>query len=203
MTPVVGPQEAERQLRAWLESFVVGMNLCPFARPLLGTPSLRIAICEHSDDEALAQSFLAELDRLHSSSEHDIATTLLAFTSALADFDDYLDFLDYAQQLLEASGLEGVVQLASFHPAYCFADAAPAAASNFTNKSPLPVLHLLREDMLTRALREHPDPGAIPRRNIELLSGLGTEALQRRWQDLKSPAARAATSPKPESDPGV
>ena len=177
---------AERHIRRWLEDFVVGLNLCPFARPLLGAPNLRIAICEGVDAADLHRTFLQELDLLQRSTEQDIATTLLAFPNALHEFEDYLDFLDDAQHLLVEAGLEGVVQLASFHPQYRFAGEAPEAASHYSNRAPFPLIHLLREYMVTRALTDFADPHLIPDRNIERLNSIGVEELERRWQDICS-----------------
>ena len=176
----------ERHIRLWLDDFVVGLNLCPFARPLLGGSNLRIAVCTASDKAQLRSAFLQELDLLQRSTEQDIATTLLAFPHALHDFADYLWFLDDAQELLLEAGLEGVVQLASFHPLYRFAGEAPDAASHYSNRAPYPLLHLLREDMLTRALADGADPQQIPDRNIETLNSIGAEELERRWQALFS-----------------
>lgn len=177
----------EQQTRRWLEEFVVGLNLCPFARPLLDSPQLRIATCAAVALPALQHFFLSELDRLQSSTESEIATSLLVFSGALADFDEYLDFLDIAQELLYESGLEGVIQLASFHPEYQFDGEPATAASHFSNRSPWPTIHLIREDMLERVLLDFPDPEGIPGRNIERLETLGREELQSRWLALKSP----------------
>ena len=176
----------EQQTRDWLARFVVGLNLCPFARPVLDSPALRIAVCEASESPALRRAFLSELDRLQSSPESDIATTLLVFPSALQDFHEYLDFLAEAQLLLERAGLEGVVQLASFHPDYLFHGEPPEAASHFSNRSPWPTIHLLREDMLSRVLGYYPDADAIPDRNIATLEEIGRDELFRRWQALRT-----------------
>lgn len=176
----------ERHIRRWLDEFVVGLNLCPFARPLLGAQNLRIAVCEETDIAAMRRAFLQELDLLQRSTEQDVATTLLSYPLALQDFDDYLGFLEDAQDLLCDSGLEGLVQLASFHPDYRFAGEAPDAASHYSNRAPYPVIHLLREDMLTRALEDFPDPERIPERNVETLTVIGADELQRRWRALFS-----------------
>lgn len=177
---------ADRHIRLWLDEFVVGLSLCPFARPLLGAPNLRIAVCEASDPPQLRNAFLQELDLLQRSTEQEIATTLLAFPHALQDFADYLWFLDDAQELVLEAGLEGVMQLASFHPQYRFAGEAPGAASHYSNRAPYPLIHLLREDMLSRALEEFANPERIPDMNIETLHGIGAEELERRWQALFS-----------------
>ncbi len=172
------------RIRSWLGSFVVDLNLCPFARPLLGADSLRIAICAEAGQAALRRAFLSELDLLQCSTEAEITTTLLAFPNALAGFDDYLAFLDEAEYLLAAAGLEGVVQLASFHPQYRFEGEADAAAGAYSNRAPCPLVHLLREDMLTRVLADCADPERIPARNIETLEAIGAAELERRWRAL-------------------
>lgn len=129
---------------------------------------------------------LEELDLLQRSPEREIATTLLAFTAGLGDFDDFLDFLDLANELLIDAGLEGHIQLASFHPDYLFAGEAADAASHYSNRAPLPVIHLLREDMLERALADYPHPEAIPGNNIGRLNDIGREQLALRLALLRS-----------------
>ncbi len=175
---------AERHVRRWLRDFVVGLNLCPFARPLLGAPNLRIAVCEETQIADLRRVLLQELDLLQRSMEQDVATTLVVFPRALQSFEDYLQFVDEAQDLLVESGLDGIVQLASFHPQYRFAGEAPEAASHFSNRAPYPLIHLLRESMVSRALEDFADPDQIPNRNIEALSAIGVDELERRWQAL-------------------
>jgi hypothetical protein len=177
---------AAAHIQHWLRDFVIGLNLCPFASPLLGAPNLRTVICEASDRAELHRGFLEELDLLQSSTEQEVATTLLAFPNALQEFEDFLFFLDEAQDLLTDSGLEGIVQLASFHPGYRFAGEAPDAASHFTNRAPYPIIHLLRENMVSRSLEDFPDPARIPDRNIETLNKLGVPELERRWKALFS-----------------
>lgn len=175
---------AERRIRRWLEAFVVGLELCPFARPLLGSRSLRIAISEATEPAALRRAFLEELDFLQRHDEAEVATTLLAFPDALGDFDDFLDFVHEADVLLDEAGLVGHVQLASFHPRYRFAGEPPDAASHYSNRAPYPVLHLLRENMLGRLLADYPDPARIPARNVERLNGIGRDEMARRWRAL-------------------
>jgi hypothetical protein len=136
------------------------------------------------DPDDLRLVFLRELDLLQASTEEEIATILLVFPSALTSFDDYLDFVHDAQALIIAAGLEGIVQLASFHPDYQFECEDADAPGNFSNRSPYPVLHLLRENMLTRVLNEFPQPDQIPERNIRTLEELGLLNLQDRWQNL-------------------
>ncbi len=179
-----GDDCVEQHVRAWLESFVVGLNLCPFARPVLKDGSLRLVICRHSEPEAVRDQFLSEMDLLQSSPEAEVATTLLVFPDALGSFDEYLDFFDEAQELLILAGLEGLVQLASFHPQYLFAREEPAAASHFSNRAPYPLIHLLREDMMERVLLDFPSPETIPQQNISTLKKIGSKELAARWKGL-------------------
>ena len=170
--------EVERKTLGWVKDFVIGLNLCPFARPLVASDALRVTVCEATDDESVAVTLLDEIERIQKASEAEIATTLVVLTNALQRFDDYLAFLDGAQQLLEEMDLLGVLQLASFHPDYQFAGEPIEAASHFTNRAPFPMIHVLREDMLTRALETYPNPEQIPERNIQKLEDLGRERLQ-------------------------
>ena len=173
--------EAEQHIRGWLHECVLALDLCPFAAPVIKDESLRIAISEATTTQRQLQDLLAELDLLQNSDEAEISTTLLVFDSGLSDFEEFLDLLELGQGLLEEAGLEALVQLASFHPDYCFEGETAAAVSNFTNRSPLPVLHLLRESMLTRVLEQYPDPAAIPQRNIARLQAMGREKVEALW----------------------
>lgn len=164
--------------RRWVEQFVIAENLCPFAAPALRGQSLRIAVSEADDLDTLAASVLEELDLLQATPERELVTSVLVFSNALSDFDSYLDFAELAQELLETAGLEGTLQIATFHPQYCFAGAAVDDVSNYTNRSPFPMLHFLREDALTRVLDSYPDAEAIPQRNIEHLRALGLAHIQ-------------------------
>ena len=170
--------QVECKTLVWVKDFVVGLNLCPFARPLLASDALRVTVCEATDDKGVAEALLAEIGLIQTASEAEIATTLVVFPNALRRFDAYLAFLEGAQQLIEEMDLLGVLQLASFHPDYQFAGEPIEAASHFTNRAPFPTIHLLREDMVTRALETYPNPEQIPERNIERLEGLGRGQLQ-------------------------
>ena len=180
----------EQITRAWLETFVVGLNLCPFARPFLADAALRVSVCEAHSVDALTRFFLEELDLIQSCDEQDIATALLVMPQALADFDDYLGFLQHAQSLLADTGLVGTLQLASFHPEYLFEGEPADGASHYSNRSPFPMIHLLREDMLTRVLGEDADPERIVQRNLATLTALGRDELVRRWRALFSGGSR-------------
>ena len=170
--------EVERKTLGWVKDFVVGLNLCPFARPLLAFDALRVTVCEATEDERVAGSLLDEVELIQKASESEVATILVVFPNALRRFNDYLVFLEGAQQLIEEMDLLGVLQLASFHPDYQFAGEPIEAASHFTNRAPFPMIHLLREEMVTRALETYPNPEQIPERNIQKLEDLGRERLQ-------------------------
>ncbi|MCS5587278.1 MAG: DUF1415 domain-containing protein [Porticoccaceae bacterium] len=176
----------EQHIRAWLQTFIVELNLCPFARPVVASDALRITICESEDLNQLNHAFLIELDLIQQSSERDIATTLLVMPNALASFDEYLLFLDNAEALIEELGLDGTIQLASFHPQYLFDSEAEDSASHFSNRSPYPVIHFLREDMLSDALDEFANPEQIPLRNISTLEKIGRAEMELRWKKLRS-----------------
>jgi len=177
----------KQQTRAWLDAFVVGLNLCPFAKPVLAADTLRLAIAAGSDTEQLARSFLQELDLLQQSAESEIATTLLIVPEGLALFDDYLDFVELANQMIEQVGLLGTVQLATFHPDYCFEGEPADGVSHYTNRSPYPMLHLLREEMVEAAIAAHPDADDVPARNIERLEALGRDQVLALWAQLAEP----------------
>ena len=175
----------EQHVRRWLKEFVVGLKLCPFAKPVLASDSLRISVCESDELTQVAQLFMDELDLIRKAPESEIATTLLVMPIALNDFEEYLSFLDNAENLVEDMGFDGIIQLASFHPDYLF-DGEPAdAASHFTNRSPYPMIHFLREEMMERVLEDCPNPEQIPQRNIKTLEGIGRAEIEKRWNSLK------------------
>ena len=161
--------------RAWVETFVVARNVCPFAGREVARDTIRYVAVDAGDWEGALHRLVAECERLDESPE--IETTLLVLTPGLEAFDDYLDFLAVAEALLDDQGFEGTYQLASFHPDYCFEGVEEEDPANFTNRSPYPMLHLLREAGLERALEHYPDPEAIPERNVAEMRELGGEAL--------------------------
>jgi hypothetical protein len=164
------------QVRRWVEDLVVGLNLCPFAgRELVGN-RVRFVVTEATTEEQLLVALEAELALLNADAA--VETTLLIHPDVLQDFFDYNQFLDIAERLLVQAELEGVYQLASFHPDYQFAGTAADDAENFTNRSPYPLLHILREASLTRSIAAYPDVEQIPVRNIEKMKSLGRERLQ-------------------------
>jgi hypothetical protein len=176
----------EESVRKWLQFFVVDLNLCPFAAPIVQSDTLRIKLSESNQTDHIINDFLFELDLLQSCSAQDIATTLLVVPNALADFDEYLDVVGIAEQLVSRAGLDAVVQLASFHPDYLFADEPADGVSHFSNRAPYPIIHLLREDLVTDALAKFTQPERIPETNIHRLESIGRTAIEARWQRLFS-----------------
>jgi uncharacterized protein len=159
--------------RRWLERAVIGLNLCPFAKAVHVRNQVRYVLSEATTPEALLLELTRELEFLDAADPEMVETTLLIHPHVLGDFLDYNDFLDDADAAVEALGLEGEIQVASFHPGYVFAGSDPDDIANCTNRSPFPMLHLLREESVERAVDAFPDPDAIVERNIETLERLG------------------------------
>lgn len=166
--------------RHWLESAVIGLNLCPFAKAVHGKGQIRWVESAAREPAALLAELVHELQHLAAADPQVLETTLLVHPRVLGDFLDFNDFLDVADAALAALGLEGTLQIASFHPQYRFADAAADDIANHTNRSPHPTLHLLRESSIERALASVPDAAAIYGRNIHTLRQLGLAG----WQAL-------------------
>jgi hypothetical protein len=157
----------------WLERAVIGLNLCPFAKAVVAKGQVRMVLSDARDAASLLETLGVELLHLRDTPADATDTTLIVHPHVLADFLDYNDFLENADALVAELDLEGVLQVASFHPQYQFADSAPDDIANFTNRSPWPTLHLLREDSVSRAVEAFPDPDAIIERNIRTLEDLG------------------------------
>ncbi len=160
----------------WLERVVIDLNLCPFARSEWESGKVRVHVTKSSTPHELLKSLIAELNYLLN---HDkIETTLLCHPSVLTEFEDYNQFLDSVDAVLVEMSLEGVVQIASFHPDYQFYGTDSLDLENFTNRSPYPMLHLLREDSLEAAIERHPDAEGIPEKNLKRLNDLGLETVR-------------------------
>jgi hypothetical protein len=172
----MGETEIIAATRKWVEEVVVGYNLCPFAKRELVRNRVRFVVSEAETEDELLQALHSELQRLED--EPEIETTLLIHPGVLQDFGPYNEFLDAADGLLAYLEMEGVYQIASFHPDYQFAGTEPDAAENYTNRSPFPMLHLLREASLEAAIDSYPDVDGIPQRNIELMNELGSEKMR-------------------------
>lgn len=169
--------------RRWVERAVVGLNLCPFARAPLIQQKIRFAVSHARNADALLDDLCGELQSLAAADPADCETTLLIHPHVLGDFLDYNDFLDVADAAVDTLKLDGVLQVASFHPHYQFADSAPDDIENFSNRSPYPTLHLLREASVERAADAMSDPDEIYRRNMDTLRRLGADGWQALWRD--------------------
>jgi uncharacterized protein len=170
----------------WLERAVIGLNLCPFAKTVHVKGQIRYVLSAAATPEALLQDLRRELSSLVETPAEQVDTTLLIHPHVLGDFADYNEFLADADQLLEDLELDGVVQVASFHPDYCFADGPSDDPANFSNRSPYPMLHLLREESVSRAVETFPDPAKIYERNIETLRALPRAELAKLLTDDES-----------------
>ncbi|SKA05313.1 DUF1415 domain-containing protein [Novilysobacter spongiicola] len=165
--------------RRWLQRAVIGLNLCPFAKAVQAKDQIRYVLSEATTPEALLEELAGELNWLNETDPAVVDTTLLIHPRVLQDFLDYNDFLDQADAAVDALGLEGEIQVASFHPDYRFAGTDPDDPGNLTNRSPYPMLHLLREESVERAVEAFPDPDAIVDRNIATLEKLGAEGFRK------------------------
>lgn len=165
-----------QSVKQWLETFVVGMNLCPFAKREVVNESVRFVSTRATSETKLLEALQAELELLNT--DASIETTLLIHPQILQNFYDYNDFLLSTDDLLVKLNLEGVYQIASFHPNYQFAGTEPEDAENYTNRSPYPLLHLLREESLEQAIENFPSVDDIPTRNIALMNELGKDKLK-------------------------
>lgn len=181
--PQTSGDPALAQCQTWLERAVIGLNLCPYARaPHLGG-RIRWVLSAATDTDGVVEELLRELEHLRQHDLAEVETTLLVVPRLLADFEDYLELLHAAEALLQALGYAGEFQLASFHPDYRFEGADADAIENCTNRSPLPMLHLLREDSISRIVDAGADVEAIPERNQQRLRELGHEG----WRRLFGP----------------
>jgi uncharacterized protein len=181
-------ETALRATRAWVEQAVIGLNLCPFAKAVQTKNLIRYVCSDARDTATLLDALRSELQRLADTPIEQLETTLLVHPQVLGDFLDYNDFLDEADALLCAMGLDGALQVASFHPNYQFAGSAADDIDNATNRSPYPTLHLLREASIERAVAAFPEPEAIYATNMRTLRALGA----RGWAELQVRCLRAA-----------
>lgn len=160
-------------MRRWLERAVIGLNLCPFAKAVQARGLLHIAVSDAVEETVLLQDLGREIDALLAQSPEVRETTLLVAPACLQDFLAFHEAVARAERLMRKRGLDGVLQLASFHPGYQFAGTEPDDITNCTNRSPYPALHLLRESSIDRAVEAFPDAAAIYETNIETLRRLG------------------------------
>ena len=165
----------------WVRSFVIANNICPFAKGPVNKGSLRIMASEHKKQALALEDLMAEIHFLDENPK--IETTLLVFSQGFKDFFAYLELVDLAEDLLQQLDYEGIYQIASFHPDYYFVDSEPEDVTNYTNRSPYPMLHILREEDLEKAIDAYGDTSLIPEKNSELLRQLGLEKIKKMVSD--------------------
>ena len=164
------------QTQKWVTDVVIEHALCPFAKREYDSNRIHYEVIETADLQTQLEQIIAQCAAIDEDINRE--TSLLIFPFGLSDFEDYLDILDISTALLKTQGYEGVYQLASFHPNYCFADTPFDDPSNYTNRSPYPMLHILREASVEIALQNYPNPEKIPVRNIRFTKSLGLEAMR-------------------------
>ena len=170
------------ETRAWVQRAVVGLNLCPFAKAPMVKGQIRYVLCEAHDTQTLLDTLCVEMQALAAADPEQVETTLVVHPNVLADFIAFNAFLDLADAALGELGFDGVLQVASFHPQYQFAGTTAGDVSNATNQSPCPMLHLLREDSIDRAVAAFPEADAIFETNIATLEALGATG----WAALRA-----------------
>lgn len=175
-------ERVRAQTLAWIERVVVGLELCPFARAPLATGRVRVIVSDAEDPRGLLTVLDDELGELVSQSVEELETTLIVHPNCLVDFDDYNDFLDAAERMLELRELDGIVQIASFHPDYRFGDAPADDPANYSNRSPYPMLHLLREASVTWAVESHPNIECVPAANVAKLRAMSLAQIRALWE---------------------
>lgn len=169
-------QQVIAQTRHWVESVIVALNFCPFAKRELDRDTVYFAVLREAALEDTLHRLIDECVRLDK--QREIETSLLILPQGFESFDAFLYLLELANALLAEQGYEGTYQLASFHPDYCFADTPVADAANYTNRSPWPLLHLIREASIERALIHYPQAEEIPERNMALAREKGEAGMQ-------------------------
>ncbi|EGQ8157592.1 DUF1415 family protein [Vibrio parahaemolyticus] len=164
-----------QQVDQWLNDVVIGLNLCPFAAKPQRNKQIKIFVSEATQEEALLEDILLQLIELSTTEPEKLETTLVVVPNMLKDFWDYNFCIDWVEGLIKQQDWEGIFQVATFHPDYCFGGAAPEDDENLTNRSPYPIFHLIREESMEKVLKHYPDPESIPDTNIARVSALSEE----------------------------
>jgi hypothetical protein len=164
-----------RDTRDWVVKAVIGLNLCPFAKAVHVNERIRYVVSDATEPEQLLKDLARELLALNRADPEETDTTLVIHPGVLTDFLDFNDFLDAADALVEELKLDGILQIADFHPDYQFGDSEPDDIANYSNRSPYPTLHILREDSIERAVESMPDTASIYENNLDTLTRLGHE----------------------------
>lgn len=171
--------------RAWVEKMVIGLNFCPFAEKIFNADTIRYAVSDANNTELLLKDFARELQLLLSSDRSKIETTLFIFPHVLKKFADFNDFTYKVDKLIGTSGNRGIVQIAGFHPEYQFEGTTEDSPENYTNRSPYPMLHLLREISITEVANSRKDLLEIPENNIKNLKAMGKAKILQRLEEMK------------------
>lgn len=165
------PLKMIQDTQRWIESFVIALNLCPFAAREMSRESVHMQVSSAETARQALEDVMIEAARLDKN--ESIATSFLLFSSCMQDFWDYLDFIDLCEITLKKAGYEGIYQLATFHPDYCFANTPKDDVSNYTNRAPYPMVHFLREGEVEKAIAFYGDTELIPEHNIQCLQKIG------------------------------
>ncbi len=168
----LSPSTITEHVNQWLNDVVIGLNLCPFAAKPQRNQQIKIFVSQASREEALLQDILDQLLELDTKEAQELETTLVVVPNMLDDFMDYNFFIDWVEALIRQQDWEGIFQVATFHPHYCFAGTCPEDDENLTNRSPYPIFHLIREQSMEKVLKHYPNPEAIPEINIQRVSQL-------------------------------
>ncbi|HHC7099232.1 TPA: DUF1415 domain-containing protein [Vibrio parahaemolyticus] len=174
-TPNTDIKAITQQVDQWLNDVVIGLNLCPFAAKPQRNKQIKIFVSEATQEEALLEDILLQLIELSTTEPEKLETTLVVVPNMLQDFWDYNFCIDWVEELIKQQDWEGIFQVATFHPDYCFGGAAPEDDENLTNRSPYPIFHLIREESMEKVLKHYPDPESIPDTNIARVSALSEE----------------------------
>ncbi|TOD49474.1 DUF1415 domain-containing protein [Vibrio parahaemolyticus] len=174
-TPNTDINAITQQVDQWLNDVVIGLNLCPFAAKPQRNKQIKIFVSEATQEEALLEDILLQLIELSTTEPEKLETTLVVVPNMLQDFWDYNFCIDWVEGLIKQQDWEGIFQVATFHPDYCFGGAAPEDDENLTNRSPYPIFHLIREESMEKVLKHYPDPESIPDTNIARVSALSEE----------------------------
>ncbi len=179
--------DIELQCRHWVEHVIIRYGICPFAKSVFATDDIQYRIIDSSDLEQQAMSLMGQLQLMKTNPTPE--TALLVFPTGVEDFEDYLLLLEVCNQLLEQRQETDVIQLASFHPDYLFEGEPEDSPSHFSNRSPWPIIHLIRQDSIARALENFAEPESIPERNIALMHQIGHTKLEQQLQAIRSMTA--------------
>ncbi|EJM7853330.1 DUF1415 family protein [Vibrio parahaemolyticus] len=174
-TPNTDINAITQQVDQWLNDVVIGLNLCPFAAKPQRNKQIKIFVSEATQEETLLEDILLQLIELSTTEPEKLETTLVVVPNMLQDFWDYNFCIDWVEGLIKQRDWEGIFQVATFHPDYCFGGAAPEDDENLTNRSPYPIFHLIREESMEKVLKHYPDPESIPDTNIARVSALSEE----------------------------